>query len=176
MDIDGRALLQKFVEGADTIAFLKSLPQFTTESGQTTSLGHCNKVLEMSIDCLLQQHTSCSAALETLHYIGDSAHYLLVVISHACMLAHGFPPSLFIDAVYTTLGIILHKELYVQMGRYKNRSRQWMHGVAATGQSKSPTLKPLIQLLLQALHEETTLAPGAPNDNFHICQHHCRSY
>ena len=89
------------------------------------------------------------------------------MISHACTLAHGFPPSLFIDAVYTILGSILHKELYVQMGRYKNRSRQWMHGFAAAGHGKSPTFKPLIQLLLQ---RRDNLASGAPNDNFHTCQ------
>ena len=30
-----------------------------------------------------------------------------------------------------------------------------MHGFAAAGHGKSPTIKPLIQLLLHALHEET---------------------
>ena len=86
------------------------------------------------------------------------------------MLAHGFPPCFFIDAIYTIVGSLLNKELHVQLGRYKSRSRHWMNGVAAAGQGKSPTIKPIIEMLMSVLKELSALAPGSANDMFHTCQ------
>ena len=45
-----------------------------------------------------------------------------------------------------------------------------MNGVAAAGQGKSPTIKPLMKILQQALEENPTLAPGTATDSFHTCQ------
>ena len=167
---DARALLQVFLSKGDARAFLRQLPMFVSETGAEAPLDDCNRSLESSIESLLQDSINSSAALETLQYFGDSACYPLVVLAHSCMLAHGFPPAFFIDTVYTIVGSLLNKELHVELGRYKSRSRHWMNGVAAAGQGKSPTVKPLIEILLKVLKSQSTLAPGSPNDMFHTCQ------
>ena len=125
VDRDARALLQAFVEGKDARKILESFPSFVTQTGKAMPLNACNRHLERCINSLLQEQVNSTAALET-QYFGDSANYPLVVPAHACMLAHGFPPSFFLDAVYTIVGSLPNKELHVQLGRYKSRSRHWI--------------------------------------------------
>ncbi len=170
VDRDARALLQTFTEKGDACAFLRNLPKFVSETGHDMPLDSCNAHLERSIEALLQEAINSHAALDTLHYSGDCAYYPLVVLAHAAMLALGFPPTFFLDAVYTIVGSLINKDLYVQLGRYKSRSRHWMNGVAGAGEGKSPTVKPLMERLLDVLRELHTMAPGSSNDMFHTCQ------
>lgn len=86
------------------------------------------------------------------------------------MLAFRMPPNFFLDAIYTIVGSLLNKDLYVQLGRYKSGSRHWMSGVAAAGQGKSPTIKPLMDTLIDVMRKHATLAPGSSTDDFHTCQ------
>ena len=72
--------------------------------------------------------------------------------------------------MYTIVGSLLNKDMHVRLCRYNSRSRHWMNGVAAAGQGKSPTMKPLVEVLQKALKAAHTLAPGAANDDFHLCQ------
>ena len=95
--------------------------------------------------------------LEIIPYIGDTTHYPLVVLGYACMLAFGFPVTFFVDTVCALVGSLFNKDMYVQLGAYKSHSRYWMNGIAGSGQGKSPTVKPLIQILLSVLRELASL-------------------
>ena len=76
------------MEGKDARKILESFPSFVTQTGKAMPLNACNRHLERCINSLLQEQVNSTAALETLQYFGDSAYYPLVVLAHACMLAH----------------------------------------------------------------------------------------
>ena len=170
VEFDARRLLHTFTTNGDCDVFLSSLPSYITEGSDVITLRTCNRVPERNIHAVCNEHINSTAALDVLPFFGDSAYYPLVVLARALMLAHGFPPAFFIDAVYSLCGSILNKQLYVQLGQYKSKSRQWSTGVAAAGQGKSPTVKPLVSILQQVLQEHESLAPGDAADNFHMCQ------
>ncbi len=152
------------------MAFLASLPSFAIESDDI-GIASISRHLERCIRDLCQEGINSAAALETIPYLADAAFYPLVVVAHAAMLAHGFPPTFFLDGVHTLLGSILSKDLYVQLGSYKSKSRHWFCGVADAGQGKSPTIKPLVKLLLSTLQAHSALAPpGRVSEQFHLCQ------
>ena len=108
-------------------------------------------LLEQSIRALASESISSAAALQVHQFLGETTVYPLMVLAHACMIAHGTPMTCFIDALFTVLGNLLHKELHVQLGSYESKNRHWWTGAAGTSQGTSENTKPFSKKLSEVL-------------------------
>ena len=169
--VDG--LLECYMHRNDCYTYLLKLPRFVKDA--TMTFDTAIERVEKEILDLLEDQVNAHAAFHVQQCLADTMNYRLHVLLMAACKALSWTPEFAVDAVYSLLGSLLHKSLILKMGKYENKTRHWTNGVAESGQSKSPTMKPFVQMVEAVLSKWPSLAAGTEDDMFHMCQSfHCR--
>ena len=156
--------------GPDRVAqckkFLAELPLFSVD----TSLADIASEFDTAVRILTEDHVNSAATLQVRTRVADTATYPLLVLMEATAQAEAIPSVFYVDQLHTLLHSLLHSSLHVRLGRWKSKSRHWSVGTANVGEGKSPSMKGLVDAVVEVLQRHASLADGTVQDRFHLKQ------
>lgn len=163
---DAHLLLDVWLQGNSVQEFLQKLPQYVPSVAMDT----CIAKFRSSVQTLLQERISSSAAMQTTPLIAETLCYPFAVMLMAASIASATPIALLLDTVLAVVHSLVNKNFHLNMGRWENKSRFWFVGTAETGEGKRGAMKPVIQCAHNVLRSNSGLMHGTSADDFHMQQ------
>ena len=130
---DVQTVLQLYQDNLDVRAYLLTLPLFAP----TQSLASLATEFDHAVHVLCRDRVNSTAALQIRPCLVHTMTYPLLVLLEATAVSQGIPTVFFVDGLHAVINSVLHKELCVEMGRWKPKSRHWWVGTANVGEGKS---------------------------------------
>ena len=152
-------------------AFLSSLPLYVSEEGDYENLATAGQKFNRFMSNLRNDNVNSTAAMQVKPYRGDCWPFAFVVLTHAASIATAIPAVFHESNFVSILSAMMHKNTYLQLGRFRNKNRMWSLCVANVGEGKSQAIDELRKAADKCCRDAgSAYTVGSASDGFHFLE------